>query len=458
MDSQPKYDDASAAMKSAWDERAREDSRWYINTVKRGQSDEEFAASAKPDVEQFVFSDPVFTSGANLSELRLLEIGCGIGRMTQHLATVFKEVHATDVSGEMINQARTRLADFRNVHLYETNGYDVASLPDDYFDRIFCVYVFQHVPEVEVVRANIRDAARTLKPGGLFKFQTCAVTAPEFLAIPKDTWTGVSFSEVEIRRIALETGLRLVSVLYSGTQYCWTILQKHEQTRDAGISVAPARIEFWGRSADPYNKLIPNKGDYAFLTLLVDGLGKHEDANSIVVEMAGRKALPCYVGPVGSEFAAALSEIEGAMSASLIQVNVAIPDGCLAARMEVQVVSSSEVRSPAMTVELIEAQPLIPKVRLVSNAVDGGVDVYRSGKKSVFRVFVEGLNSSANPENVWVHIGGCVIKPISVAFVPANGLHMAVAEMPEQIHMGMNDVRLQFGDLTSDAVSVLIID
>ena len=33
-------------------------------------------------------------------ELRVLEIGCGIGRMTKHLAEAFGEIHATDVSAQ----------------------------------------------------------------------------------------------------------------------------------------------------------------------------------------------------------------------------------------------------------------------------------------------------------------------------------------------------------------------
>lgn len=455
MKENPTDHDFSRTMKQAWDERAREDARWYINTVKRAQTDEEFAASARPDVEKFIFADPIFIAGGELQQLRLLEIGCGLGRMTQHLAPAFAEVHATDVSGEMINQARARLGDFANVHLHETNGCDFALLPGAYFDRIFSVYVFQHVPDVEVVRSNIRDAGRTLKPGGLFKFQTCAVTAPEYAAMPKDTWTGASFPESEIRRIARDTGLKLVSILGNGTQYCWTILRKPRGTEQQALATATPRIAFWSRADNPQVKQIPANGDYAYLSLLVSGLTEAADANNITVEIAGQAALPCYVGALGAEFAAAARDLQ---DTALTQINVAIPETAPSGRVSARVQLSDGQASESIIIELLERQPIIPKIYLVSNAVDGGVDVYARGAKAVFRVFADGLNETANPDNVRVHVGAHALKPRSVAFIPANGVHMTVAQMPEAMTAGETTVRIQFGDLISESVKVAILE
>src|SRR5262245_14390961 len=175
------------AMKRDWDDRARENAKWYINTVKKDQSDDEFDSTGRPEVQNFVLADPVLTKDRDLKQLRLLEIGCGIGRMTKHLAEAFGEVHATDVSAQMIAQARERMRDYPNVFLYETSGVDFVALPENYFDMIFSVYVFQHVPDISVVHSNIRDACRTLKPGGLFKFQVCGIDHEAYARMPKDT-------------------------------------------------------------------------------------------------------------------------------------------------------------------------------------------------------------------------------------------------------------------------------
>ena len=231
-------------MKRDWDDRARENAKWYINTIKMDQSDDEFDATGRPEVQKFVLADPILTKDCDLKRLRLLEIGCGIGRMTKHLAEAFGEVHGTDVSAEMINQARDRMRDYGNVFLYETSGVDFGELPDDYFDMIFSVYVFQHVPDVSVIHSNIRDACRVLKPGGLFKFQVCGIDHKDFTSMPKDTWTGVAFCEEEIRRAARESGVKLMSILDYGTQYCWVILRK-PSPQTSTRSINRPKIESW---------------------------------------------------------------------------------------------------------------------------------------------------------------------------------------------------------------------
>lgn len=218
--------DFSEAMKRDWDDRARDNAKWYINTVRKDQTDEEFDSTGLPEVQNFVLKDPLLTRGRDFKQLRLLEIGYGIGRMTKHMAQAFKEVHGTDVSAEMIKCGRERLREFSNVFLHETNWLDLAALPDSYFDIIFSVYVFQHVPDVSVIHSNIQDACRVLKPGGLFKFQVCGVDHEAYHRMPKDTWTGTAFSVDEIRRAARESGVKLMSILDYGTQYCWVILSQ----------------------------------------------------------------------------------------------------------------------------------------------------------------------------------------------------------------------------------------
>lgn len=205
-------------MKTDWDDRARENAKWYIATIRVDQSDDDFYRTGGPEVWKFVLSDPLLTRHRDLQTQRLLEIGCGIGRMSRHLAPHFAEVHGTDVSGEMVRQAREQLADLPNVTFTETSGADLAPLPADYFDLIFSVYVFQHVPLKEVVESNLREACRVLRPGGLFKFQVNNVANPDYLRLEKNTWDGVTLTERDLRRAARNNGVRLVWLEGLGTQ------------------------------------------------------------------------------------------------------------------------------------------------------------------------------------------------------------------------------------------------
>src|SRR5262245_24298100 len=144
---QQELQEFSFLMKHDWDDRARHDSKWFINTLRFQQTDEEFDETGAFEVNRLVKVDlPLLTQGRAPKSLRVLEIGCGAGRMTKHLAELFGEVVGVDVSGEMISQARERLQEAGNVQLHETSGVDFTMLPDEHFDLILSAYVFQHVP------------------------------------------------------------------------------------------------------------------------------------------------------------------------------------------------------------------------------------------------------------------------------------------------------------------------
>src|SRR5215510_7760991 len=360
--------DFACDMKRDWDYRAKENAKWFINTFKLHQSDDEFYATGDPLIERFVLNDPILIEGRDLRSLRLLEIGCGIGRMTKRLAQIFGEVHGVDVSAEMINQACELFRGVKNVFFYETNGLDFSALPGNYFDIIFSVYVFQHVPSVDVIHSNIRDACRTLKPGGMFKFQACGITSPIYEAMPKDTWAGTSFSEADIRRAARENGAQLVSVTGLGAQYCWTILRKPSASvRNAGAPATRPRIELFGRSDAMQVKVIPIRSN---LKLIVSGFDLDRvDANSVIVEINGREFLPHEVRRAGDEFADAM-QVD--VPASLIQIEIEVPDSLQSGISSVRVKHLESRPSEAITLELLEPQRIAPRIEVITNVVDGG--------------------------------------------------------------------------------------
>ena len=434
--------DFAHEMKRDWDDRARENAKWYINTIKREQSDEEFDETGRPDVEKQVLADlDVLTRGRDPGALKLLEIGCGIGRMTCHLARIFGEVHATDVSGEMVGQARRRFAALPNAHFHETSGYDFAALPGDYFDIAFSIYVFQHVPDLEVIRANIRDTLRVLKPGGIFKFQASGITSAAYDKMEKNTWTGASFPEAESRRLSAEIGAQLVRLSGAGTQYFWTTLRK---PRPQSAGDASPRIIFFGRADDPQVKSVPTRGDYAYLTLIIEGLDRETaDCNTVSVEIAGREVWPCYVGPPGGNYAAALP----GRGHELTQVNLAVPAEAPLGPAEVRLRLASDAAAEPVTVELEPAPPAPPRINLVANDLDGGVDVYARGPKSLVRLFVEGLGDDLDPGRVRVRIGGRDLAPLSIEFIPANAVHLVKVQLPADTAPGETQIQLSADQL-----------
>jgi SAM-dependent methyltransferase len=234
-------------MQRDWDARARENARHYVATGNAEWSDEEFFASGEQAIAEDILTDMTnICQGKDPKAMRVLEIGCGAGRLTRALANVFGEVHAVDVSGEMIAQARKALAGRPNAHVYQNNGCDLTVVPllargesrtpiwtprwlariapskwRNEFDFAYSNIVFQHIPSREVIESYVREVHRLLRPGALFKFQVQGYPLDPHDLQPDDTWTGVPFSEQEACAMAERNGFEPRYRHGVGTQIFW---------------------------------------------------------------------------------------------------------------------------------------------------------------------------------------------------------------------------------------------
>jgi ubiquinone/menaquinone biosynthesis C-methylase UbiE len=207
-------------MRQDWDARARENARYYVNTAREDWTDEEFFASGERTVAEEIRTDMVnICQGKDPKEMRVLEIGCGTGRVTRALANLFGEVHAVDVSGEMVELARKALADTPGAHVYRNNGADLAVIPVGGFDFAFSSIVFQHIPSREIIENYVREVHRLLRPGALFKFQVQGDATLQ--TSPDDTWLGAAFSDEEAVAMAQRCGFEPRYRHGAGGQYFW---------------------------------------------------------------------------------------------------------------------------------------------------------------------------------------------------------------------------------------------
>lgn len=93
-----------------------------------------------------------------------VEIGCGAGRLTMHIAKDFEEVVGVDVSEGMLRVAREYVT-APNVILRLCDGVRIP-VATATADGVFSCHVFQHFESLEVARANFAEVARVLRPGG----------------------------------------------------------------------------------------------------------------------------------------------------------------------------------------------------------------------------------------------------------------------------------------------------
>src|SRR5436309_2874360 len=128
----PELDPAVAEkMRREWDERARENARYYIATAQEEWADQDFFESGRANVAQEILTDMGnICQGRDPKQMTVLEIGCGSGRITRALAEVFGQVYAVDISGEMVRQAKLALQDKPNAHVFRNNGADLQVLDD----------------------------------------------------------------------------------------------------------------------------------------------------------------------------------------------------------------------------------------------------------------------------------------------------------------------------------------
>jgi cyclopropane fatty-acyl-phospholipid synthase-like methyltransferase len=206
-------------MQEDWDARARENALYYVATGQEQWDEAEFFRSGEQTVAEEVLTDMTnICQGREPKQMRVLEIGCGAGRVMRALADVFGEVHAVDVSGEMVALAERAVAG-RNAHVYRNNGLDLSVVPHAEFDFAFSTIVFQHIPSRKVIYSYVREVHQLLRREALFKFQVEGDACMS--ADPLDTWNGVAFTDEQALEMAHACGFDARYRVGAGTQYFW---------------------------------------------------------------------------------------------------------------------------------------------------------------------------------------------------------------------------------------------
>jgi 2-polyprenyl-3-methyl-5-hydroxy-6-metoxy-1,4-benzoquinol methylase len=158
-------------------------------------------------------------TGAALPRRTCLELGCGVGRMTKHLAAQFEKVIAVDISEGNLRECRAMAAraGLSNIDfvLLRSPG-DIAAIKP--FDVFVSVITLQH-NQPPVQKHMLEEVLGNLAPGGVFLFQTqtyyrdYSFSIEDYLRAPPDTMEMHSLPMHEILRLIDRRDCQALEVL-----------------------------------------------------------------------------------------------------------------------------------------------------------------------------------------------------------------------------------------------------
>src|SRR5688500_6535333 len=227
-------------MGAFWDERAREDAFFFVDDTQeyRAADEQRFWAEGDRVVDTLLGLAGVTLRG----DETVLDLGCGLGRLTRALSGRVAAVHALDVSEEMLRRAREANAALENVTWHRGDGTSLRPLPEAAVDGVFSHVVFQHIPDPEITYGYVREMGRVLRPGGWAVFQVyndpgvhdrehrssrvkaLLGRAPRGQGDPR--WLGSAVDLDRLAQAAGDGGCRVTRTENAGTQFCVVALQR----------------------------------------------------------------------------------------------------------------------------------------------------------------------------------------------------------------------------------------
>lgn len=224
-------------IRSFWNRAAEQNPHWYVSSYGSYDADrnlDEFWASGRTiwsDIKRVIGYTPE-------SSDTVVEIGCGVGRLTRVIAPEVGRVIALDISEKML--AIARQASLPNVDFLLAQGFALPGIPDKSIDLSLGYCVFQHLPSRVALKSYLSEMHRVTKAGGMIAFtltprdwRTWLLPALRFRAylrehfsrrgpkgVYRKEWVGIrpsasavsGISPIHLQRQALDTG----RILYFG--------------------------------------------------------------------------------------------------------------------------------------------------------------------------------------------------------------------------------------------------
>ena len=227
-----------------WDTRARENPFYFVDNKLsyRGRDDDLFWNRGERELDEMLTALDLAIRPVD----DVVDVGCGLGRLTRVVARRAASVRAIDVSAEMLRRARELNPHLANVSWLQGDGTSLSGIDDGSATLCLSLVVFQHIPDPEVTLGYVGEMGRVLKPGGRAGFQisddpaihrwrwdrqmwrvrigSLLGRAPRPQSHP--AWRGSAVGVDRVAQAAKASGMRVERVSGAGKQLCFVRLVK----------------------------------------------------------------------------------------------------------------------------------------------------------------------------------------------------------------------------------------
>jgi SAM-dependent methyltransferase len=418
----------SAQMRDEWNARAQEDAGYYVAFGRRNQDDAEFFATAT-DVINGLETELQRVPAEQRAGWKALEIGCGPGRLMRPMARHFAEIHGVDVSDQMIQLAKSNLADLPNAKVYATDGASLRQFADASIDFVYSYAVFQHIPSREVVVQYLMEIHRVLKPGGFARLQFNGLPmGPDRLT----TWSGARFSSSELVEFTAMHDFQLLALDGVYTQYMWTTWRKREpgwcaRIEDVAAAATPSIKIRKITNAHSSEPVAPSRGRFASVMLWAEGVPADLALNHMSVMVGDSFGTAASIGPLTRD--------------GYQLIKVVLPELEATGLLPVEVHWMGKCISQPANLRVIPPGPTVP--RLV--AISDGTNVI-AGPRIETRLVKLTFEEIAHPDEIEASIDGHPVIDLEFFCTDPRPQRFEVNfRLPEEIGVGGHALEIRVG-------------
>lgn len=115
---------------------------------------------------KYFWRDLEFIKNYAKNDDKILDYGCGNGRLLELIGDKNIEYRGVDISQKLIDTASQKYENNRR-KFQKISGFDTLPFPDNYFNIVYSIAVFQHIPSGKLRLKIAKELYRVLMPDGI---------------------------------------------------------------------------------------------------------------------------------------------------------------------------------------------------------------------------------------------------------------------------------------------------